>query len=155
MGVVQCRRRNSATPPSSVVAATRASGRVSATRRDRRIASPYQDKRHGSLRSVARIPVPVVTIGWRAQAALAGRGAMRPLGALSKSAYLTVGGELIWLGEVGAGLHARAVLVPRVPDGLDGLTLDQSRARVWRPPTVRGAEFSRLATNCRAVCQAL
>jgi hypothetical protein len=104
---------------------------------------------------VAQIPLPVVTIGWRAQAVLAGRGAVRAMGALSESAYLTVGGELIWLGEIGAGLHPRAVLVPRIPDRLDGLTLDQSRARVWRPPTVPAAEPSRLTTTCRALRHAL
>jgi len=106
---------------------------------------------------VAQVPVPVVTIGWRAQTALAGRGAVRPLGALSESAYLTMGGELIWLGRVGAGLHARAVLVARVPDQFDGLALDQSRACVWRPspPVVDGAERSLLATRCRTLCNAL
>jgi Protein of unknown function (DUF2877) len=101
--------------------------------------------------------VPVVTIGWRAQAALADRDAVRPLGALSESAYLTVGGELIWLGRVGASLHARAVLVPRIPDQLDGLTLDPSRACVWRPspPAFDGAQRCRLDTACRTLCSGL
>jgi hypothetical protein len=49
------------------------------------------------------------------------------------------------------------VLVPCVPDQLDGLALDQSRARVWRPspPAVDDAELSKLATNCRTLCSAL
>ncbi|MGH7313501.1 MAG: DUF2877 domain-containing protein [Candidatus Rokuibacteriota bacterium] len=106
---------------------------------------------------MAQVPLPVVTIGWRAQAALAGQGAVRPLGARSESAYLTVDGELVWLGRVGAGLHARAVLVPRVPDELDGLALDQSRACVWRPlpPSVDAVERSLLATGCHALRRAL
>ncbi len=99
--------------------------------------------------------MPVITIGWRAQAALAGRSAVHPLGTLSESAYLTVGGELIWLGRVGASLHARAVLVPRVPDQLEGLALDQSRARVWRPPTADDLAPAALGATCRTLCRAL
>lgn len=101
--------------------------------------------------------MPVITIGWRAQAALAGRSAVHPLDARSESAYLTVDGELIWLGRVGVSLHARAVLVPRVPDQLDGLALDQSRARVWRPspPMVDDLAPSALIAKCRTLCRAL
>lgn len=106
---------------------------------------------------MAPIPVPVVTIGWRAQAALAGQSAAHPLDARSESAYLIAGGELIWLGRVGASLHARAVLVPHVPDQLDGLALDQSRARVWRPspPTVDDLTPAALSAKCRTLCREL
>jgi hypothetical protein len=97
---------------------------------------------------VVRVPLPVVTIGWRAQAALAGPGAIRPLGA--PSAYFAVGGELIWLGRVGASLHARAVLVPRVPEQLDALVLDRTRAHVWRPSQLAASiERSVLHAACR------
>ena len=100
------------------------------------------------------VPLPVVTIGWRAQAALAGLGAIRPLGA--PSAYLMVGGELIWLGRVGASLHARAVLVSRVPEQLDALELDRTRARVWQPS--RPAQCiarSVLEASCRRLAKEL
>lgn len=102
--------------------------------------------------------MPVITIGWRAQAALAGRStALHPLGALSESAYLTVGSELIWLGRVGASLHARAVLVSHVPDQLEGLALDQSQARVWRAAPLTAADLapSALGATCRTLCHAL
>jgi hypothetical protein len=106
---------------------------------------------------VAEPPLSVVAIGWRAHAALAStEHAARPLGALSESAYLTVGDELIWLGRAGASLHARAVLVDRIPERLEGLAFDQSSARLWRPPpAARGTRPSGLASGYRALCRAL
>src|SRR5262245_32026201 len=148
MGALQCRRRNSSTPLPVGMAPTRVTDRISATRRGPRIASPYQESPRGSLRSVARVPLPVTTIGWRAHAAFARHGPIRPLGA--PSAYFTVGGELIWLGRVGASLHARAVLVPHVPEQLDGFALDQTQARVWRPTRrAPGLERAVLEAACR------
>lgn len=104
---------------------------------------------------MARAPLTVLTTGWRAHAALARGEAVLPLAWVSEAAYLTTGGELIWLGRAGASLHARAVVVPRLPDRLDGLSLDAARASVWRPPAVDRPERARLAAACRALCRAL
>jgi Protein of unknown function (DUF2877) len=106
---------------------------------------------------VAPVALPVVTIGWRAQAALAGQGELRPLGTLSASRYFTVGPELIWLGPVGASLHARAVLVDRLPDDLDTVVLDRAGARVWRPspPVLQESPRSLVEDRCRWVMEAL
>jgi hypothetical protein len=103
---------------------------------------------------VVPVPLPVATIGWRAEAALGGPGAIRPFGA--PSAYFAVGGELIWLGRVGASLHARAVLVPRVPEQLHALVLDRTRALVWRPSQLAsGIERSVLHAACRRLGEEL
>lgn len=100
---------------------------------------------------MAPSPLTVLCIGWRAQVALARADAIHPIGAFSASAYLAAGGELIWLGRAGASLHPRAVLVPRLPDQLEGVSLDASQASVWRPSPVDRADRARLADACRAL----
>jgi hypothetical protein len=105
---------------------------------------------------VAPVTLPVVTIGWRAQAALAEHGELRPLGTLSASRYFNVGPDLVWLGPVGASLHARAVLVDRLPHDLVSVVLDRSRADVWRPPSVRHeSPRSLVEERCRWVVDGL
>jgi hypothetical protein len=105
---------------------------------------------------VAPVALPVVTIGWRAQAALAEHGQLRPLGTLSSSRYFHVGRELVWLGSVGASLHARAVLVDPLPHDRDTVVLDRSRACVWRPLSVRRAsQRSVVEERCRWVVDGL
>jgi hypothetical protein len=67
-----------------------------------------------------------------------------------------VGRELVWLGPVGASLHARAVLVDHLPDDLDTVGLDRSRARAWRPPSVRHEPTRSLVEErCRWVADGL
>jgi Protein of unknown function (DUF2877) len=60
------------------------------------------------------------------------------------------------VGPVGAVLHARAVLVARLPDDLETVALDRSRARVWRPPPfAHESKRSVVEERCRWVADAL
>jgi hypothetical protein len=57
--------------------------------------------------------------------------------ALSRSVYLEVGGEIVWLGPREATPHGRAIAAGELPDLDDGARIDTrfdlSAAREWRP----------------------
>jgi hypothetical protein len=107
--------------------------------------------------------VRVTDIGWRALGLLAGgrQASARRLATLSRSLYLDVTGEVVWVGPPGSILHARALIAdaPVVdPNGDEIPRLDISAARVWRPPAlptdVIGAAMARAAgALARAIVQ--
>jgi uncharacterized protein DUF2877 len=80
--------------------------------------------------------IGVTALGWRAEAALrAGAGRARVVAALSRSLYAEAAGELVWVGDPGGPLHARAVLGLDLPRGPAGATIqiDVAGAAPWRP----------------------
>jgi hypothetical protein len=83
--------------------------------------------------------IRVTEIGWKARRLIASAPAASALvAALSRSRYLDVAGEIVWLGPPGSTLHARAMIADTVPleDAVDPLPrLDVSSAREWRPAT--------------------
>ena len=81
--------------------------------------------------------ITIGDVGWRAEAALRrAPGAIRVLAALSASTYLTIDGEIVWLGPVGSALHPRAMLTadPLPAGGRPRFTLQG--ARRWRAPAL-------------------
>jgi hypothetical protein len=85
----------------------------------------------------------VTDVGWKARRVIAG-AATPPIVVtrLSRSVYLDVGGDIVWLGPSGSTLHGRAI-IGDVPDAADTMVgLDVSAAREWSPtalPTGVGA----------------
>jgi hypothetical protein len=81
----------------------------------------------------------VVAIGWRAAQILeGGTGGARVLAPLAASIYVSVRGEMVWLGGPDAILHARAVLLSEHPEPgtcLDGtpLPVPDRAIQAWRP----------------------
>jgi hypothetical protein len=81
-----------------------------------------------------RAPLPVTAIGWKAAAALAcDPVSVEPVAGLSGSAYVTVAGELVWLGPAGSPLHPRAILTAGAPPSRGPYRFDVARIRPWRP----------------------
>jgi hypothetical protein len=94
-----------------------------------------------------------VAIGIVAHSALQrGGGGARVLARLTASTYLTVGGEIVWLGGAEAPLHPRAILAVG-PHGheRDDVRVDPSGLVPWRPttPALDSAAAERLATSWR------
>ena len=84
--------------------------------------------------------IAVTDVGWKARPLLAGTGSASVVAALSRSLYLEVAGELVWLGGPGATLHGRAIVAAELPD-VDGAeridtSFDLGTAREWRPRDV-------------------
>lgn len=81
--------------------------------------------------------VRITEIGARARRLVtAPTGVPGLVAALSRSTYLDVAGEIVWLGPPGSTLHARAMIADT--ERVDASTgrvpiLDVSRARVWAP----------------------
>lgn len=83
-------------------------------------------------------PIRVTDVGWKARRLLDGAPTASVVAALSRSLYLEVAGEIVWLGPPGATLHARAIIASGLPD-VGGATrldtpFDLGGAREWRPP---------------------
>ena len=112
--------------------------------------------------------IRVVAIGWRARGIVGDGGRpARVIAALSRSVYLDVFGDMIWLGPADSTLHGRAVLATDVPVFDEGpivepLRLDLTGARVWfpvphpvtpDPATPAGVEA--LRERCRQLLAAL
>jgi hypothetical protein len=77
--------------------------------------------------------ITVSVVGWRAAAALARAGGpAHVLAVLSASRYVTLGGEICWLGPSGAALHPRALLTSDPVPGGDRLRLVARAASGWR-----------------------
>ncbi len=90
--------------------------------------------------TVARA-IRVTDIGWKAVGLFAGGGlaCTRPLAALSRSLYLDIAGDVVWLGPPGSTLHARAMIADTAiddPGGDAAPQIEMSLARVWRPPAL-------------------
>jgi hypothetical protein len=89
-------------------------------------------------------------IGWRARRLVAGVATTPAVVArLSRSVYLDVGGDLVWLGPSGSTLHGRAIIAEPADNGAGfetGSGLDVSAAREWRPPALpRGIAVDAMA----------
>jgi hypothetical protein len=86
---------------------------------------------------VAARVVRVTDVGWKARALADGAAAARVVAALSRSVYLEIAGEIVWLGGPGSTLHGRAILAAELPDTGGAATLEASfdlrTAREWRP----------------------
>ena len=81
--------------------------------------------------------VSVTDVGWKARQLLAdAEGPPVVLTRLSRSVYLEIAGDIVWLGPPGATLHGRAIIadVPDLGGGSDTIAgLDLSAAREWSP----------------------
>jgi uncharacterized protein DUF2877 len=81
--------------------------------------------------------IRVIEVGDRARRLIEGASRATVVAALSRSLYLEVAGELVWLGPAGSTLHARAVVASDLPN-VDGATrietsFDLRNAGDWRP----------------------
>ncbi len=107
--------------------------------------------------------IRVTAIGWKARDIVGdGWRSVDLIATLSRSLYLDVSGEMIWLGPAESSLHGRAVLTAAVPALREGaigrrLHFDLSRAVEWRPveAVVTRADADRLREGCRAILAAL
>jgi len=84
--------------------------------------------------------IRVTDVGWKARRLVDGASSASVVAALSRSLYLDVAGEIVWLGPPGATLHARAIVAGDLPD-LAGATridtpFDLRAAREWHPPAL-------------------
>ena len=84
--------------------------------------------------------IRVLEVGDTARRLIDGALTATVVAPLSRSLYLEVAGELVWLGPPGSTLHARAVVAddqPRVESATRIETsFDLSQARPWRPPAL-------------------
>ena len=81
--------------------------------------------------------IRVIEVGESARRLIEGASSATVVAALSRSLYLEVAGELVWLGPAGSTLHARAVVARDLPH-VDGATrietaFDLRNAGDWRP----------------------
>jgi len=78
---------------------------------------------------------------------------------LSRSLYLDVAGELLWLGPPGSVLHSRAIIAERVPEvearAHLRVSFDLRSARTWAPPPVPRSGAENMATASRGLLDAL
>ena len=86
--------------------------------------------------------ISVTEIGWKARRLVADAAtAPAVVARLSRSIYLDVGGDIVWLGPPGSTLHGRAIIAEMEEIGARFETsagLDVSAAREWRPPALPG-----------------
>lgn len=81
--------------------------------------------------------IVVSDVGWRAERALErAPGSVHVLAALSASVYLTIDGEIVWLGPPGSSLHPRAMLTADSLPAGDRPRLTLHAARRWRAPAL-------------------
>ena len=86
--------------------------------------------------------IRVTEIGWTARRLVHGACDATVVAALSRSLYLEIAGEIVWLGPPGSTLHARAI-VADPPPRVDGATridaaFNLAAAREWRPRALVG-----------------
>ena len=90
--------------------------------------------------AVGERAIRVMEIGWKARRFVDGVSAASVVAALSRSLYLDVAGEIVWLGPPGSTLHGRAIIadvVPRVGANTRiAIAFDLSAAREWRSPVL-------------------
>jgi len=107
--------------------------------------------------------IRVTAIGWKARDVVGdGWRSVDLIATLSRSLYLDVSGEMIWLGPAESTLHGRAVLTAAVPALRESqigrrLHFDLIRAVEWRPveAVVTRADADRLLEGCRAILTAV
>jgi Protein of unknown function (DUF2877) len=88
-------------------------------------------------RAVFPLTIRVIEVGDTARRSIDGASVARVVAALSRSLYLEVAGEIVWLGPPGSTLHGRAIVAGDPPD-VGGATriktsFDLRAARSWRP----------------------
>jgi hypothetical protein len=81
--------------------------------------------------------IRVTDIGWKARRLVEGASAVSVVAALSRSLYVEIAGEIVWLGPPGSTLHGRAIVTSDLPN-VEGAThidtsFDLRAAREWRP----------------------
>lgn len=98
--------------------------------------------------------VRVIEIGGTARRIVDQASSAVVVAALSRSLYLDVGGELVWLGPPGSTLHGRTIVAPTRPAADAGtrvdVTFDLRAARAWHPaarPAAVSAESVRHAAR--------
>jgi hypothetical protein len=104
--------------------------------------------------------IHVAAIGWKARRLLAGSVEEPTVVApLSRSLYLDVAGEVVWLGPAGSPLHGRAIIADRIPRVDAGSRLsvpfDLAAAREWRPPAPRNFVAPNVVTASRTLMHSL
>jgi hypothetical protein len=81
--------------------------------------------------------IRVIEVGDKARRLIDGASVAHVVAALSRSLYLDVGGEIVWLGPPGSTLHTRAIVVDDPPIFDAGARIETSfdlrEARPWRP----------------------
>jgi len=81
--------------------------------------------------------IRVIEVGDKARRLIDGASVAHVVAALSRSLYLDVGGEIVWLGPPGSTLHTRAIVVDDPPIFDAGARIEASfdlrDARPWRP----------------------
>lgn len=84
--------------------------------------------------------VRVTEVGWKARRLVDGVASVSVVAALSRSVYLDVAGEIVWLGPPGSTLHGRAIIAGVLPAFVAQTPIetgfDLSAAREWRPPVL-------------------
>lgn len=87
----------------------------------------------------------VTDVGWKARPLVEGARVVSVVAALSRSLYVDVEGEIVWLAPPGSTLHGRTIVVREIPDvpgaARLGASFDLAGAREWRPPA-RAASVS-------------
>jgi hypothetical protein len=95
--------------------------------------------------------IGVIEVGHRARRVIEGSRVATVIASLARSAYLEIGGDLVWVGPPGSTLHARAIVSEPSLDIGDAsrldLAFDLHAAREWRPralpPTIDRAILAR------------
>jgi hypothetical protein len=81
--------------------------------------------------------IRVTEVGWRARRLVEGTSTAAVVAALSRSVYMDVAGEIVWLGPRGATLHGRTIVADELPALDEGARVetafDLRAAREWRP----------------------
>jgi hypothetical protein len=104
--------------------------------------------------------ISVTEIGWKARRLLADASTVPAIVArLSRSVYLDVGGDIVWLGPPGSTLHGRAIIAELEELGArfeTGAGLDVSAAREWWAPALpRGITADAMARAAAQLARAL
>src|SRR5262249_60473124 len=98
-------------------------------------------------------------VGDTARRLIGGATVAGVVAALSRSLYLEVAGEIVWLGPRGSALHARAILADDLPDAGGAarveVSFDLGAARTWRPPSPSPMDPTTLARESRRLVGAL
>jgi Protein of unknown function (DUF2877) len=113
------------------------------------------------LRSDAMFPptIRVTEVGDTARRVIEAASSATVVASLSRSVYLEVAGQIVWLGPTGSTPHRRVIVSP---DALDAggarhveTSFDLRAAREWRPPSPPAVDGETLAHESRRLVDAL
>lgn len=103
--------------------------------------------------------VVVTEVGWKARGLVDGAVSASVVAALSRSLYLEVAGEIVWLGPAGSTLHGRAIVARELPDAGGAPTIDVSfdlrAAREWRPPELPSVDRETVTSEAHRLATAV